>query len=153
MRFIKCLSAGIALLAVLLCASCLSLTAPKDARVEPDSPSGVQAIAGLDKNLVDTWELMYLTDEAGTKKYPDASTRTLMEFTNSGKVIVNKTYKGPPETVKTTDPGKYSMLAKGEISVTDKDGTTATWPYQISGDTLEITVVGENKKHYWRRFR
>jgi hypothetical protein len=151
MRFIKCLSAGIILLAVLFCASCLSLTAPKDPRVDADAGGG-KPIAGLDKNLVDTWELMYLTDDDGKEIYPDKSTRTLMEFTENGRVLVNTTYKGPPETVK-THPGKYAMLGKDEISVTDKDGTTASWPYQIKKDTLVTTVLGGNKKHHWRRFR
>jgi hypothetical protein len=150
MRLIKCLRAGIMLMAVLLCVSCLSLTAPKDPRGDSDGGGG-KPIAGLDKNLVDTWELMSLTDDKGEQLFPAKSTRTLMEFTDTGRVIVNKTHKGPPETIK-TDSGKYAMLGKDEISVTDKEGT-ATWPYHISGDTLEVTVQGGHMKHYWRRFR
>ncbi len=134
----------------LLCASCLSVTAPKSPQVEPNPNPGGQALANLDKSLADTWELLYLVNDKGEKEPPKESTRTLIEFTDKGQVIFNRTDKESPDTKSRS--GKYS-LDKTEISITDDLGNTVKWPYQITGDTLVLFMPEVNKKFFWRRFR
>lgn len=137
-------------LAPLLCASCLSVTAPKSPQVEPAPSSGGKSLANLDKSLADTWELLYQVNDKGDKEQPKESTRTLIEFTDKGQVIFNRTDKESPDTKSRS--GKYT-LDKTEISITDDLGNTVKWPYQITGDTLVLFMPEVNKKFFWRRFR
>ena len=107
-------------------------------------------MANLDKSLADTWELLYQVNDKGDKEQPKESTRTLIEFTDKGQVIFNRTDKESPDTKSRS--GKYS-LDKTEISITDDLGNTVKWPYQITGDTLVLFMPEVNKKFFWRRFR
>ncbi len=137
-------------LAPLLCASCLSVTAPKSPQVEP-GPNPGPALANLDKSLADTWELLYQVNDKGEKEPPRDATRTLIEFTDKGQVIFNRTDKENSDAMKSRS-GKYA-LDKTEISITDDLGNTVKWPYQITGDTLVLFMPEVNKKFFWRRFR
>jgi hypothetical protein len=138
-------------LASLLCASCLTMTVPKTAKVEPNPSPDQVTEASLDKSLADTWELLYLVNEKGAQEQPKQATRTLIEFTPKGQIIFNRTDKEKSDAM-ISRTGKYS-LDKSEISITDNDGNTVKWPYQITGDQLVIFMPEENKKFFWRRFR
>jgi hypothetical protein len=138
-------------LVALLCASCISTTMPKTARVEPSPSSGEPSQASADKNLLDTWELLYQVNEKGDEERPRDATRTLIEFTDKGQVIFNRMDKENSDKMKSRT-GKYA-LDKSEINITDDVGNTVKWPYQITGDTLMIVMPEVKKKFYWRRFR
>ncbi len=119
----------------LLCASCLSTGLVRPVSID-------------DANLVDTWELQSQVNEKGQEEPP--TIRTFLKLTKDGEVILTKTDKensAPTETSK----GKYSVN-RGEITMTDLEGRTTTWPYQLTGDTL-VMVVTPDKKFRWRRFR
>jgi len=148
--FKRTIGATICLVA-LLCASCISTTLPKSARVEPSPPSGEPSQAASDKNLRDTWELLYQVNEKGDEERPRDATRTLIEFTDKGQVIFNRMDKENSDKMKSRT-GKYA-LDKSEINITDDVGNTVKWPYQITGDTLMIVMPEVKKKFYWRRFR
>lgn len=135
----------------LSCTSCLTMTMPKSPRVEPGTPSSGTAEAAVDKNLVDTWELLYQVNDKGEEERPREATRTLIEFTNRGQVIFNRIDKEHSDAMKSRT-GKYA-LEKEEISITDDVGNTVKWPYQVSSDTLIITMPEVKKKFHWRRFR
>jgi hypothetical protein len=134
-----------------LCASCLTMTMPKSARVDPGAPPSGTTEPTVDKNLVDTWELLYQVNDKGDQEPPKEGTRTLIEFTNKGKVIFNRIDKEHSDKMMSR-PGKYA-LEKEEISITDDSGNTVKWPYQVSTDTLVISMPEVKKKFYWRRFR
>jgi hypothetical protein len=138
-------------LVALLCASCITTTLPKSARVEPSPSSGEPSQASSDKNLLDTWELLYQVNEKGDEERPRDATRTLIEFTDKGQVIFNRMDKENSDKMKSRT-GKYA-LDKSEINITDDVGNTVKWPYQITGDTLMIVMPEVKKKFYWRRFR
>lgn len=138
-------------LVALLCASCITTTLPKSARVEPSPSSGESSQASSDKNLLDTWELLYQVNEKGDEERPRDATRTLIEFTDKGQVIFNRMDKENSDKMKSRT-GKYA-LDKSEINITDDVGNTVKWPYQITGDTLMIVMPEVKKKFYWRRFR
>jgi hypothetical protein len=138
-------------LVALLCASCISTTMPKTARVEPSPSSGEPSQASSDKNLLDTWELLYQVNEKGDEERPRDATRTLIEFTDKGQVIFNRMDKENSDKMKSRT-GKYA-LDKSEINITDDVGNTVKWPYSITGDTLMIVMPEVKKKFYWRRFR
>jgi hypothetical protein len=138
-------------LVALLCASCISTTMPKTARVEPSPSSGEPSQVSSDKNLLDTWELLYQVNEKGDEERPRDATRTLIEFTDKGQVIFNRMDKENSDKMKSRT-GKYA-LDKSEINITDDVGNTVKWPYQITGDTLMIVMPEVKKKFYWRRFR
>jgi hypothetical protein len=138
-------------LVALLCASCIATTLPKSARVEPSPSSGEPSQASSDKNLLDTWELLYQVNEKGDEERPRDATRTLIEFTDKGQVIFNRMDKENSDKMKSRT-GKYA-LDKSEINITDDVGNTVKWPYQITGDTLMIVMPEVKKKFYWRRFR
>ena len=131
-RNIACVAAC---LIPLICASCLSMGLVR--------PVGID-----DASLVDTWELQCQVNERGEEEPP--ITRTLIELTKGGELILTRTDKENSVPVK-TKKGKYS-INKGEITITDDEGNTATWPYQLTGDTL-VVVTPEQKKFRWRRFR
>jgi hypothetical protein len=136
-------------LAALLCASCLSTTVPKTAQIEPNPSS--DRLASLDRNLTDTWELLYQVNDKGDQEKPKDATRTLIEFTPKGQVIFNRIDKENSDAMKSRT-GKYG-LDKSEISITDDKGNTVKWPYEISEDQLVIFMPEVNKKFYWRRFK
>jgi hypothetical protein len=136
-------------LVALLCASCISTTLPKTARVEPSPSSGEPSQAPSDKNLLDTWELLYQVNEKGEQR-PLEGTRTLIEFTDKGQVIFNRMDKDSDKMKNQT--GKYA-LDNNEITITDNAGNTVKWPYQVTADTLVITMPEKKTKFFWRRFR
>ena len=140
----------------LTCISCLSVSLPKSAKVEPTpsvSASGQpsQTDATLDKGLVDTWELLYQVGNNGDEKRPRDSTRTLIEFTGNGQVIFNRLDKDNSHQLKSRT-GKYTLEGE-KINIVDDMGNSVKWPYQLTGDTLIIVMPELEKKFYWRRFR
>lgn len=139
------------------CASCMTMTLPQSTKIK--NQSGESPKGGASRNeyivkddrLCDTWELMYLVNDKGEEKNPDEGTRTLMEFTQKGEVIVNKVDRGATDRVKTRN-AEY-LAENNLISITDQEGNKVTWPYMIDGDTLIIEMPEVKKKFYWRRFR
>ena len=130
--------------AALVCASCMSMTMPRSARVEPGSGAS-------DKQIVDTWELLYQIDDKGDKQLPTEGTRTLIEFTDKGRVIFNRIDKDNSDRVKNRT-GKYSQ-ENNEIVITDDSGNHVKWTYNVQDDTLVITAPELKKTFHWRRFR
>lgn len=100
---------------------------------------------------MDTWELLYQLNEKGEEERPRESTRTLIEFTEQGKVIFNRVEREHADSVKKRS-GKFTLNGN-EISITDDVGNTVKWPYQVTGDTLVLTMPEIKKKFYWRRYR
>lgn len=145
------------LLFALLCSSCITMGAPKTAKVEPSTPApGIAQAApapgaSADKKLVDTWELQYEVNEKGDERKPREATRTLIEFTDGGQVIFNRVDKDESDKMKSRS-GKYA-IEKDEISITDDAGNNVKWPYQVVGDTLVLVMPEVKKKFYWRRYR
>ena len=138
-----------------VCSSCLSLSVPTSAKVEPppprtETPTPLETKPAIDKALVDTWELLYLVNEKGEQERPRASTRTLIEFTDNGQVIFNRMDRDRSEEMKSRT-GKYTAESD-RMKITDGVYNTV-WRYQLAGDTLIISIPEENKKFYWRRFR
>ncbi len=138
-------------LTALLLSSCLTMTLPKSARVDPGASSSGSAQGTIDNNLIDTWELLYQVNDKGDQEKPREGTRTLIEFTKNGQVIFNRVDKENSDAVKSRT-GKY-VLEKQVISITDDAGNTVKWPYQVTGDTLSITMPEVQKKFVWRRFK
>jgi YD repeat-containing protein len=146
--FLRHVMAVVACLVALSCASCLTMTMPKTARVEPgSSPAG----GASDKRIVDTWELLYQIDDKGDKQLPTDGTRTLIEFTPKGRVIFNRIDKDNSDRVKNRT-GKYSQ-ENNEIVITDDSGNNVRWTYNVQDDTLVITAPELKKTFHWRRFR
>jgi hypothetical protein len=137
-------------LASLFCASCLSMTVPKGARVEPGSGSSSGG-APADKRLVDTWELLYQVNDKGEKDLPKEGTRTLIEFTDKGRVIFNRIDKDNPSKVGNRT-GQYTQ-ENNQIVLADDGANKATWTYTVSGDNLVVTAPELNLTFHWRRFR
>lgn len=145
------------LLAPFVCSSCLTVAAPKTAKLEEGSaapavsqkPSSVSNLS--DKKVVDTWELLYQKNEKGDEERPREATRTLIEFTDRGQVIFNRVDKENSDKMKSRS-GRYAVEGE-EISITDDAGNTVKWPYQISGDTLVLVMPEVKKSFYWRRYR
>lgn len=138
-----------------LCASCLSMSLPKSAKVEPPPANAsieqLTSKTALDGGLVDSWELLYQVDNQGEQKRPPDSTRTLIEFTDKGQVIFNRLDKDTSNQIKSRT-GKYT-LEGDKITIVDDVGNVTKWPYQQTGDTLMIVMPELDKKFYWRRFR
>lgn len=138
----------------LLCASCITTSLPKSARLE-SGPSGSQASSSSgtarEKGIVDKWELLYQVNDKGGEERPRESTRTLIEFTESGKVVFDRIDKESSDARKSRS-GQYAM-ANEEISITDDAGNTVQWPYQVNGDTLVLVMPEVKKKFYWRRVK
>ncbi len=120
--------------ALLLCSSCLGLTASK---------------APVSGPLTDTWELMYLADEQGAQEKPPQSVRTLIEFTKDGQAVFKRIDKETSNVVK-TQSGTYKVDGD-RIILTDSEGPTVNWPYRITDDILVLTMPEVRKKFYWRR--
>lgn len=139
-------------LSPLVSTSCLTMTLPKNARVESSPPAAGKSDSAIkDTRLVDTWELLYQVNDKGDEQHPRESTRTIIEFTDRGNVIFNRIDRENSDRMKSRS-GKYS-LDKNEISITDDVGNTVKWPYNITGDTLVIVMPEVKKKFYWRRYR
>ncbi len=135
----------------MLCASCITTTLPKTARLEPGPSASQPSPTASDKKLLDTWELLYQVNENGAEERPKDGTRTLIEFTDKGQVIFNRMDKDHSDKMKSRT-GKY-ILEKNQLTITDDVGNTVKWPYQVTGDTLMIAMPEVKKKFYWRRFR
>jgi hypothetical protein len=150
-RKYRALALLFAVLVVLSCSSCVGTGLSKSAKLEPGVSSSAASAGPGDKGLVDTWELLFLVNEKGDEERPREATRTLIEFTKNGQVIFNRIDSENPDRVKSRT-GKYK-IDKAEISITDDQGYTVNWPYQIMGDTLILVMPKENKKFHWRRFR
>jgi hypothetical protein len=151
LRRYRALTLLFAVLVVFSCASCVGTgLLSKSAKLEPGVTGSGAAVAPGDKGLVDTWELLYQVNENGDEERPKDATRTLIEFTKNGRVIFNRIDNENSDRVKSRT-GKYS-LDKAEISITDDDGNTVKWPYQILGDTLVLVMPEAKKKFHWRRF-
>jgi hypothetical protein len=136
------------------CASCLSMSLPKSASVEPSGKQGEPGNlpgSASDKALVDTWELAYQVNEKGEQERPRESTRTLIEFTDRGTVIFNRMDKdnsGQPKS----RTGRFTT-ENSEINITDDVGNTVKWPYAVKGETLVIVMPEKKKEFHWRRSR
>ncbi len=147
----RVLSTLLAITTILACVSCVGTSVSKSARVDPGvSGSMASQIAG-DKGIVDTWELLYQVNENGDEERPREGTRTLLEFTKGGQVIFNRVDNENSDRVK-TQTGKYSV-DKSEINIADTEGNSVRWPYDISGDTMVLSMPEKKKKFHWRRFR
>ena len=135
----------------LLCASCLSMTAPKSPRVEAGSPRSASAALPADTLLVDTWELLSKVGANGAEELPTEGTRTLIEFTDKGQVIFNRIDKDSSGLTRSRK-GSYTV-DKNEITITDDVGNTAKWTYNIADDKLVIDAPEAKEKFQLRRFR
>jgi hypothetical protein len=138
-------------LSSLLCASCLTMTLPKNARVEtaPPGPAIESKTPPRDNPLIDNWELMYQVNEKGEEKRPLANTRTWIKFAPSGQVKIDKLDKEQSGEVMSRS-GAYA-INRDEITITDDAGNTVKWPFQITGDVLVIDMPELKMKFYWRR--
>ncbi len=143
------------LLVIILClcpfvfCSCLAVT-PKTSKEDP-GPGRLASADSVDSSLVDKWELLYQMNDKGVEEKPRESTKTLIEFTRKGQVIFNRSADENPEAIK-SKTGKY-LVEKEEINITDDGGNTVKWPYQVTGDTLILTMPEVQKKFYWKRHR
>lgn len=128
----------------LLWASCVTMSFP-GLKAGPASYS-------VDKNLISTWELLYQINDKGEKETvgPDKP-RTLIEFTDKGRVIFNKIFRDNPDSL-TSHQGTYTV-DKGFLSITDHKGRTSRWPYEVAGETLITSMPERKEKFYWRRTR
>ncbi|MFH0822932.1 MAG: hypothetical protein V2B18_09290 [Pseudomonadota bacterium] len=139
----------------LLCASCITAGVPKKADPAPAGGSGeasTAASASLSgSRIVDTWELMFRVNEKGEEERPRGTSRTLVEFTDKGRVIFNRSDREESAGIK-SKTGKYDLGEK-EIKVTDEEGHTDQWPYRLSGDTLVIYMPQSKKEFHLRRFK
>ena len=131
------------------------MSLPKSAKVEPPpaaaSTEPLTTGVGLDRGLVDTWELLYQVDNRGDQQRPREATRTLIEFTDKGQIIFNRLDKDTSSQLKSRT-GTYSLDGE-QINIVDDVGNSAKWPYQLTEDTLTIVMPELEKKFYWRRFR
>jgi hypothetical protein len=121
--------------------------APRSGSEEGSAPSE----GSTDPNLLDTWELLYQVNEEGHQERPIEGTRLLMEFTDKGQLIFNRMDRKDSEKVKSRT-GRFAADGN-KISITEDDGSTIYWPYQISGDALVVEMFEFKKKLYWRRSR
>lgn len=132
----------VVLVGTLFCASCVTTTIPWTTR-------GGQGPA--DRRLVETWELLYQIDDRGEKQLPTDGTRTLIEFTDKGRVIFNRIDKDNSSRVKNRT-GNYTQK-DNELVITDDGGNNVKWTYNIQDDNLVISAPELKKTFYWRRFR
>jgi hypothetical protein len=133
-------------LAALFCASCLAMTAPKGGGAEP----GMGRAPG-DTRLLNTWELLYKVNDKGEKVPPNEGTRTLIEFTDKGRVIFNRVDKDHSDRV-ANRTGKYSQ-ENNEIVITDDKDYTVKWTYSINDDMLVVNAPELRETFHWRRMR
>ncbi len=136
--------------AVVFCSSCLTMTAPQSAKEDrPRTEAPRNPVK--DNMLVDTWELMYESEDGGREKPTPPGVRTLVEFTDQGRVIFNKTYSGDKNGVRSRT-ATYS-LEKNEMHIRDDLGNSVRWPYHVTGDTLVIVMPEAKTRLYLRRSR
>jgi hypothetical protein len=140
-----------AVIIMLACVSCVGTGVSKSARVDPGVTGSTALDAAGDKGIADTWELLYQVNEKGDEERPKEATRTLIEFTKTGQVIFNRIDNENSDRVKSRT-GKYS-IDRAEINITDDADNTVKWPYQVTGDSLVISMPEVKKKFHWRRFR
>jgi len=149
----KCIVRVLICLAPFLCASCLGMSVPKSAKLEPPLASAGNPASSepqvIDRTLVDKWELTHRVNDKGEENLPQD--RTLIEFTDKGAVIFNKIVKEDPTSLKSRT-GRYSAV-KSELVITDDQGTTSRWPYEVNGDMMVITMPEKGQKFHWRRYR
>jgi len=144
--------AAMLLVTALVCVSCLTMAVPRTAKVDGMPPAaGPPGADTMDRRLIDTWELMYQVNDEGREERPRESTRTLIEFTDKGRVVFNRVDPKNSRRLKSRS-GDYS-LAKNEIRITDDVGNSVRWPYHITKEILVIVMPEEKKKFFWRRFR
>ena len=139
---------------LILCTSCVTITAPGSPNVKqnPNRPDGERHTeARADGKIVDTWELIYQINEQGDQELPRESTRTLIEFTDHGRVIMNRINKDTSDPVR-SGIGKY-VVHDDELSITDDGGRSVRWPYKITGDTLILSMPQAGKKFFLRRYK
>ena len=127
------------------------MTAQKGATVENPAPASPTPVTQGGKPLVDTWELLYQMDDKGKEIRPRKDTRTLIEFTEAGRVYFSALDKETAENVKNRS-GRYE-LEKDKMTITDDSGFTTTWPYSLTGDTLVTIMPRTKQKFFWRRSR
>ncbi|MGA8833546.1 MAG: lipocalin family protein [Desulfomonilaceae bacterium] len=136
-----------------ICSSCLTASMPKSARMDDEAQSGPEisepSAGNSDKSVVGKWELLYQINDKGERQNPKDQTKTQIEFTNNRQVIFNRFDNENSDSMKSRT-GKYSV-EKNQISITDDAGNTVKWPFQISGDSLIISMPEVNKKFHWRR--
>ncbi|MGC8605754.1 MAG: lipocalin family protein [Desulfomonilaceae bacterium] len=120
---------------------------------EPRPGSGVSqpSTDNSDKSVVGKWELLYQINDKGERQNPKDQTKTQIEFTDNGQVVFNRFDNENSDSVKSRT-GKYS-IEKGQISITDDAGNTVKWPFQVTQDSLIISMPEVNKKFHWRRIR
>lgn len=134
----KCACAVCLLSNILICSSCVSLVVPKG---EGDTQ--------YNKNLIDTWELMYQVDKNGDVSNPRKNIRVLMEFTDKGNFFLNWFDSDTSETLKSRS-GRYTTEGN-RVTIEDKDGNTDTWPYAFEDGKLVLALPAENKRFVWQR--
>ncbi len=138
-------------LCALTCASCLTASLPKNARMDSNASSENSPAAPVDRGLTDKWELMFQINDKGEEQKPRESTRTVLEFTGNGEVIFNRMDKDSADMAKSRS-GKYTV-DRDQIVITDDAGNTVKWPYQVNGDNLMISMPEVSKKFHWRRYK
>jgi len=135
------------------CASCLTASLPKSARMDDETQSGsdisASSTGSSDKSVVGKWELLYQINDKGERQNPKDQTKTHIEFTDNGQVVFNRFDNENSDSVKSRS-GKYS-IEKNRISITDDAGNTVKWPFQIASDSLIISMPEVNKKFHWKR--
>jgi hypothetical protein len=120
-----------------------------DDEAQSGSELSETSVGNSDKSVVGKWELLYQINDKGERQNPKDQTKTQIEFTNNGQVMFNRFDNENSDSVKSRT-GKYSV-GKNQISITDDAGNTVKWPFQISGDSLIISMPEVNKKFHWRR--
>ena len=153
-QYVRLINVSLCLL-LLLCTSCITLTAPNSARVEDEQKTVTSrkgSESSVDSKIVDTWELVYQINEKGDQELPRDSVRTLIEFTDRGQVIMNRINKGASNPHVTSKSGNY-VLHDNELSITDDGGRSVIWPYRVTGDMLVISMPKLKKKFFLRRYR
>ncbi len=144
-------------LAATLCSSCLFMTGTQSARVKnpsgPENKPKQEAGGVADPRVVGTWELLYRMDDNGKETPPRQGTRTLIEFTDNGDVIFNRSDRGGSDRVKSRT-GRYTVN-DDTLNITDDSGYSAKITYRMAGDTLITSMVVEDRptEFYWRRYR
>ena len=138
-----------------ICASCLTASLPKSARMDEETQSGgaIQSstVENAAKSVTGKWELLYQINDKGERQNPKDQTKTQIEFTENGKVLFNRFDNENSDNVKSRT-GKYTV-ENNQISITDDAGNTVKWPFQIASDSLIISMPEVNKKFHWRRIQ
>jgi hypothetical protein len=102
----------------------------------------------IDERLVAVWELKRHLDESGKEKAPDAHAKVMIEFTGDGKVIFRKEDKAGGAS--RTRTGTYAP-AGAALIITDDEGRTVRWEYEITENTLTIVWPQMKNKFVFER--